>query len=116
MPSEPSQAARALILAEAAQEFANEVAGQSERRKKDLPAPPGLRTFLLYVRANGHVPLHQVSGPITIQGVLGDSRIQTPDDTYELRQGGMVALAAAVPHDVSATTESVLLVTHALSR
>jgi len=101
-------------LTRAAREFASEVAGTAERKKKTLPAPEGLQTFLLYVRAQGYVPMHQVAGPITVQAVLGSARIMSQSTIYELRNGNMISIPAAVPHDVSASTESVLLVTHAL--
>ena len=94
MQSEPNQAPASFLLTQAAQEFASEIAGTAERKKKTLPAPAGLQTFLLYVRANGYVPVRQVSGPITIQGILGHSRIQTPEQTYELTQGSLLSLAA----------------------
>ena len=114
MQVEVLENAPAIDLGQAALEFAAEVAGASERKKKTLPAPAGLQTFFLYVRAQGYVPVHAVSGPITIQSIFGRARVTTDKQDYELEEGEIVALGAGVPHDVSAMRETVLLVTHAL--
>jgi quercetin dioxygenase-like cupin family protein len=103
----------AIDLGQAAMEFAAEVAGAAERKKKSLPAPEGLQTFFLYVRRQGHVPEHAVSGPITIQNIFGRASVTTAEQSYDLDEGDMVALGAGIPHDVAATRETVLLVTQA---
>ena len=113
MQSELPYTFPSIDLTHAAQEFAAEVAGTAERKKKTIPSPPGLQTFLLYVRAQGYVPLHQVSGAITVQTVLGDARLTAEGHKYNLPRGTVMSLGAGVPHDVFASTESVLLVTHA---
>jgi quercetin dioxygenase-like cupin family protein len=107
------EAIPAIDLGQAAMDFAREVAGSTERRKKSLPAPAGLQTFFLYVRAQGYVPVHTVSGPITIQNIFGRASVAAAGQNYELDEGDIVALGAGVPHDVSAMRETVLLVTHA---
>jgi quercetin dioxygenase-like cupin family protein len=104
----------AIDLRQAALDFAAEVAGTTERRKKSLPAPAGLQTFLLYVRSQGYVPVHTVSGPITIQSIFGRAKITTAAQDYDVEEGEIVTLGAGVAHDVSAMRETVLLVTHAL--
>ncbi len=97
----------------AALDFAAEVRGTVERKKKSVPAPAGLQTFLLYVRPGGYIPTHEVSGPITVQSILGDARIGLGEQSCELPEGAVISLPAAVAHDVFAYNESVLLVTHA---
>jgi quercetin dioxygenase-like cupin family protein len=92
----------------------SEVAGSAERKKKTIPSALGLQTFLLYVRSHGSVPVHQVPGPITVQAVLGNARISAQGQTYEFLPGSFVSIAGGVPHALSASTDSVLLVTHAL--
>lgn len=113
MQTEVLETAKKFDMAEAAVDFAAEVAGSSERKKMSLPAPAGLQSFLLYVRAQGHVPVHTVSGPITIQNIFGRASVATPEQSYELEEGEVLGLGAGVPHDVSAVRETVLLVTHA---
>jgi quercetin dioxygenase-like cupin family protein len=114
MRSEVFDTALAVDLGKAAMDFAAEVGGSTERKKKSLPAPAGLQTFFLYIRAQGHVPEHTVSGPITIQNIFGRASITAAGHNHDLEEGQMVALAAGIPHGVLATRETVLLVTHAL--
>jgi quercetin dioxygenase-like cupin family protein len=114
MQSEPAYSSSTLNLTQAAREFAAEVSGTTERKKKTIPSPDGLQLFLLYVRAQGYVPAHQVAGPITVQTIFGNARLSVAGHNHDLPQGSMISLAAGIPHDVSANTETVLLVTQAL--
>lgn len=114
MQSDPAYHSSTLDLAQAAQEFAKEVSSTAERKKKTIPSPDGLQLFLLYVRAQGYVPAHQVAGPITVQTIFGDARLAVGNQSYSLPQGSVISIAAGVPHDVSADSETVLLVTHSL--
>ncbi len=104
----------AIDVESAAREFAAEVAGSAERKKKALQSPEGLQLFLLYIRAHGTVPAHQVTGPITVQGVLGRAKFTVGGRTFELSRGMVVRVGAGEPHELSAEEESVLLVTHSL--
>ncbi len=103
-----------LDLTQAAREFAAEVGGTAEREKKPIPSPPGLQMFFLYIRAQGYVPPHHVPEPIAVQTILGEARFSAQGQSYALPQGSVVFLAADVPHELFASTESVLLVTRAL--
>lgn len=114
MQSESTYTPSPLDLTKSAQDFAAEVGGISERKKKPIPSPPGLQAFLLYIRAQGYVPIHQVSGAITVQNIVGEARMTAGDHSYDLPKGSMVCVAAGIPHEISANTETVLLVTHAL--
>jgi quercetin dioxygenase-like cupin family protein len=114
MSSDPTYSSSPLNLTQAAQEFATEVSGTAERKKKTIPSPVGLQLFLLYVRAQGYVPAHQVAGPITVQTIFGDARLAIAGQNYDLPQGSVVCLSAGVPHDVFVSTDTVLLVTHVL--
>lgn len=101
-------------LTATAHAFAAEMAGRVERKKKALAAPDGIQMFLLYVRANGSVPTHQVSGPITVQTLIGDPKFEVAGQWHDLPVGSVISAAAGAPHALSAASESVLLVTHAL--
>ncbi|HEX8927057.1 MAG TPA: hypothetical protein VF786_14760 [Terriglobales bacterium] len=109
-----SQQAQTFSLPEQARTFATEVSGSVERKKKNLASSPGLQAFLLYIRANGHVPAHQVAGPITVQTVIGHAQFTTEGQTHDMPVGNVIALAPGLPHELSAAEESVLLVTHAV--
>jgi quercetin dioxygenase-like cupin family protein len=103
-----------LHLKKLAHEFAAEIASSTERKKKNLPSPPGIQLFLLYVRAQGNVPAHKVAGAITVQTIVGNARLTAETASYDLPEGSMVCVAGGVPHELFAETETVLLVTHTL--
>jgi quercetin dioxygenase-like cupin family protein len=86
----------------------------NERTKRTLPSANGLQTFLLFIRKKGRVPDHHVKGPITVQSLIGNARMTADGESFQLPQGSAISFAAEVAHDVSATTDAVLLVTHAL--
>src|SRR5512143_3236597 len=97
-----------------AKEFAAEVAGTAERKKKPLPSADGLQTFLLYVRAGGKVPPHQVSGAISVQTLIGRTNFSVSDQTYNLPTVNVILVGRGLQHSLSADEETVLLVSHAL--
>jgi len=101
-------------VASAAHAFLAEVGGTTERRKKPIPSPEGLQIFFLYIQSQAYVPPHHVRGPIIVQAIIGDARLSAGGQLYDLPEGSILFLAAGVSHDVSANTECVLLVTHAL--
>lgn len=97
-------------ISQAAAEFAAEVQGQQERRKKTLLDTPDLQLFLLYVKLNGYVPIHKVEGPITVHTLIGRVRMKAQE--YERQMAGtLLALREDVSHDVFGEEESVVLVT-----
>jgi quercetin dioxygenase-like cupin family protein len=97
-----------------AQELAFEVAGSAERKKKAIPSPAGIQAFLLYLRAKGSVPTHKVSGAIAVHTVLGIAMLTAGPASHCLPTGSMVCVAAGLPHEIFARTETVLLVTYAI--
>jgi quercetin dioxygenase-like cupin family protein len=101
-------------VATAAHAFLAEVGGTTERKKKPIPSPEGLQIFFLYIQSQAYVPPHHVRGPITVQAVIGNARLSAGGQLYDLQEGSILFLASEVYHDVSANTECVLLVTHAL--
>jgi quercetin dioxygenase-like cupin family protein len=114
MTAEPTTVYPVTDLLQAAHDLAAEVAGTVEYKKKTIAAPPGLQMFLLYVRAKGQVPLHHVTGAITVHTILGNATLAVDGRAYVLALGNVLPIADGVPHAVSAIQESVLLVTHAL--
>lgn len=94
-----------------AERFLSEVSGTESRKKKTLLDSEGLLMFLLYVRQDGYVPVHQVTEWITVQTIIGAVRMQAEDQTHLLAEGSVLALAGAVPHDVYGIEPSICLVT-----
>lgn len=100
-------------VSRAAKELATEARGQQERKKKTLLDTSDLQVFLLYVKAGGYVPAHQVQGPITVQTLIGNIRMRTEGIEYQLPVGTVLVLGGNIPHDVFGEDESVVLVTMA---
>lgn len=97
-----------------AREFLTEVAGSVERKKKNLFSAQGLQVFLLYIRAQGHVPTHHASGAITVQTLVGRARFDAEGQSHDMPSGSIISLAPGIPHELWAGEESVLLVSHAM--
>jgi quercetin dioxygenase-like cupin family protein len=114
MQTVPEGPFSSIDLKQAARDLVSEIAGNSERKKKNLPSADGLELFLLYVRAQGTVPAHQVPGAITIQGILGKAMVAAEGQEHELTPDTIVSIGGGIPHDLRATTECVLLVTRVL--
>jgi len=96
---------------QAAAEFAAEVQGHQERKKKTLLDTPDLQLFLLYVKPNGYVPIHKVEGPITVHTLVGRLRMKAQESEHDMPAGTVLALRENVSHDVFGEEESVALVT-----
>jgi len=95
----------------AAKELATEARGHMERKKKTLLDTSDLQVFLLYVKAGGYVPAHQVQGPITVQTLIGNIRMKAEGIEYQMPVGTVLALGSNTPHDVFGEDESVAVVT-----
>ena len=94
-----------------AEQIASRDHGSKGLLKHTVIDVPGLRSFLLSVRAGATVAEHTVSPAITIQLLFGEASVGTRDDRYELEESDVIALEGGVPHDVRAARDSVLLVT-----
>ncbi len=102
------------LLREADYFLKEAVTGPAERSKRALPSTSDLQIFLLFVRAKGEVPKHQVKGPIAVQTLLGHAEMSGEGTTYDLPKGSLISFVAGAPHAVRAFEDSVLLVTHAI--
>lgn len=98
-------------ISAAATDLATEARGHQERKKKTLLDTPDLQVFLLYVKAGGYVPAHQVQGPITVQTLMGSIRMKAEGIEYQMPVGTVLVLGSNTPHDVFGEDESVALVT-----
>jgi quercetin dioxygenase-like cupin family protein len=98
-------------VSRAATDLATEAQGHQERKKKTLLDSPDLQAFLLYVKAGGYVPAHQVQGAITVQTLMGKVRMKAESVEHHMPVGTVLVLGGNTPHDVFGEEESVVLVT-----
>jgi quercetin dioxygenase-like cupin family protein len=88
-----------------------EAGWQSGQNAKTLVKYDGLRIVLIALKARSRIPEHHTEGHISIQTVVGHVQVRAQGRSFELRQGGLLALDQGVPHDVEALEESALLLT-----
>lgn len=100
-----------ITISEAAMSLATDARGHQERKKKTLLDTSDLQVFLLYVKAGGYVPAHQVQGPITVQTLIGKIRMAVEGIEHQMPVGTVLVLGSNTPHDVFGEEESVALVT-----
>jgi len=70
-----------------------------------------LRVVLTALQANARMPEHNTDGRISVQVLSGHIQLRASGRTFNLRPGGLLALDRAVPHEVTALEESVILLT-----
>jgi quercetin dioxygenase-like cupin family protein len=95
----------------AALDFVTEIADTQERKKKALFDSEELQGFLLYIKANGHVPSHEAKGDITVQTLIGNVRMGAGGTDHQMPVGSLLPISANVPHELWAEENSVCLVT-----
>jgi quercetin dioxygenase-like cupin family protein len=81
------------------------------RNAKTMVKHPDFRIVLTVLKANTCVKEHQTVGRISVQTVAGRIRMRVGDKMMDLPQGHLVALDAALPHDVEALEDSAFLLT-----
>lgn len=74
-------------------------------------AADGVRVVVFAFDAGTEMTEHTAPGPILLQVQSGHLRITTRDETVDLRPGGLVHIAARVPHAVVAVEPSVMQLT-----
>ena len=70
-----------------------------------------LEVMRMVLPAGKHVGAHSVAGPSTIQCLEGEAEIGIDGSQLRLHQGDLLYLGAAAMHDVTAITNTSLLVT-----
>ncbi|MBI4460575.1 MAG: hypothetical protein HY648_11025, partial [Acidobacteria bacterium] len=81
------------------------------RNAKTMVKHPDFRILLTALKANTRVQEHQTVGRISVQTVAGHIRVHVGANVMDLPQGHLVALDAALPHDVEALEDSAFLLT-----
>ena len=98
-------------IARELQQLQSEAGWQSGHGAKTLVKYDDLRVVLIALKARSTIPEHHAEGQISIQSVVGHIRVRAQGRSFELRQGGLLALDHGVPHDVEAMEESAFLLT-----
>lgn len=80
-------------------------------RSRTLIKYDDLRVVLIALAAGHRVAEHKAEGRISVHVLSGSIVFRTPERTFDLRAGGLLALDRGVPHDVMAPEESAFLLT-----
>ena len=70
-----------------------------------------LRVVLTALQAKERIPEHKTEGRVSIHVVSGHIQVRASGRTFNLRNGGLLALDRGVPHDVEALEESAFVLT-----
>ena len=72
---------------------------------------PGLRVVLEVLRRGAALAEHTAPGPITVQVLEGEIRLQAGEEVVYLKQGELLTLPSRQPHSVEAVHDAVFLLT-----
>ena len=81
------------------------------RNAKTMVKQPDFRIVLTVLKKNMKVQEHHTVGRISVQTIAGHIRMRIGKEGVDLPQGHLVALDAALPHDVEAQEDSAFLLT-----
>jgi quercetin dioxygenase-like cupin family protein len=70
-----------------------------------------LRLVLMVVQRNARIPKHQTEGRVSVHVISGHIQVRASGRTFNLRTGGLLTLAPAIRHDLTAIEESAILLT-----
>ena len=80
-------------------------------RTTSLARETGLRAMLLHLREGEEIPEHQNRGAITVHCLQGHVIFLAAGEEVELTPGLLISLPPDVPHKLSGSEDSLLLVT-----
>ena len=98
-------------LAAQIQDLRREPAWTSGHNSKTMVKHPDLRLVLTVMKANTSIHEHSAAGSISVHTVAGHIRMHVAGREFDLPAGHLLALDAAVPHDVEALEESAFVLT-----
>jgi len=102
-------------LAAQIQDLRKEPAWNSGHNSKTMVKHPDLRLVLTVMKANTSIHEHSTAGSISVHTVAGHIRMHVAGREFDLPAGHLLALDAAVPHDVEALEDSAFVLTIAWS-
>jgi quercetin dioxygenase-like cupin family protein len=83
----------------------------SGRNSKTIVKHPDLRLVLTIMKTNTRIHEHSAAGSISVQTISGHIRMHVDGREFDLPAGHLLALDAAVPHDVEALEDSAFVLT-----
>jgi quercetin dioxygenase-like cupin family protein len=86
----------------------------ARRAAKTLVKEDDLRVTLISLQRGTELSAHQADGAVTVQALRGRATAHAGGRAVELRPGRLVAVAARVPHAITARTDCDLLLTVAM--
>ena len=98
-------------LAAQIQNLRREDTWTSGRNSKTIVKHPDLRLVLTIMKANTRIHEHSAAGSISVQTISGHIRMHVEGREFDLPAGHLLALDAAVPHDVEALEDSAFVLT-----
>jgi len=108
----PQTEGEVLDLAALAHELREEEAYRREgQTARTLLRSADLRVVLIALAAGQTISEHHARVSATVQTLLGHVLVRLPERSVEVPAGGLVALAAGLPHAVSAEVDSAFLLT-----
>jgi quercetin dioxygenase-like cupin family protein len=84
---------------------------RSGRNAKTLVKRDDFRVVLTVMKAGNRIKEHKAAGSISVQTLAGHIRLHLPEEKVDLPAGQLLALDAALPHDVETVRESAFLLT-----
>jgi len=78
---------------------------------KTLVKHADLRVVLIALKAGSSLGEHHTGASLSLQTLEGRVRLKLSTEVVELPRGGLLALGSAIPHDVEALEESLVLLT-----
>jgi quercetin dioxygenase-like cupin family protein len=98
-------------LSEDARTIDTALIAQHGRSARTLVKEGPLRLTIMALGENGNLPPHSTDGPITIHVLQGDVTFFAVDETYPLKTGEVLVLAAGVEHAARTKGGAVFLLT-----
>jgi quercetin dioxygenase-like cupin family protein len=99
-------------------DLASEIADAQKQRPwpsniyaKTLFKKQDLRIVLISMEPGARMKEHHVDGTSSVQVLKGSIRYSTQGQTYDLRSGNLLTLAASIKHEVESIDDSVFLLT-----
>ena len=87
----------------------------SHTRNRDaartLLKAPDLRIVVVAIHRDGVIPEHTANGTVSIHALSGGVEVRLPSQTVQLAKGSLLVIPSRVAHEVTATEDSVFLLT-----
>lgn len=84
---------------------------KSGHATRTLVRAADLRVVISLLAANGQIPEHQAPGTVSIHVLSGQLRLKLPSRSVDVGGGELLVLEAGMPHEVTAQSEAVFMLT-----